>query len=82
MSELNFTHSNGNKVKLTTPDTLAANRTLKLPNTVDGNILTSTSGSPLRVLEEFGSPCDGSSFTTSNGTVTFQNVTGLSLIHI
>ena len=31
MSELNFTHSNGNKVKLTTPDTLAANRTFKLP---------------------------------------------------
>ena len=36
MSELNFTHSNGNKVKLTTPDTLAANRTFKLPGT-DGN---------------------------------------------
>ena len=35
MSELNFTHSNGNKVKLTTPDTLAANRTFKLPG-VDG----------------------------------------------
>ena len=31
MSELNLTHSNGNKVKLTTPDTLAANRTFKLP---------------------------------------------------
>ena len=31
MSELNFLHSNGNKVKLTTPDTLAANRTFKLP---------------------------------------------------
>ena len=31
MSELNFTHSNGNKVKLTTPDTLAGNRTFKLP---------------------------------------------------
>ena len=31
MSELNFTHSNGNKVKLTTPDTLAANKTFKLP---------------------------------------------------
>ena len=31
MSELNLTHSNGNKVKLTTPDTLSANRTLKLP---------------------------------------------------
>ena len=32
MSELNLTHSNGNKVKLTTPDTLAANRTLKVPD--------------------------------------------------
>ena len=32
MSELNFTHSNGNKVKLTTPDTLGADKTFKLPN--------------------------------------------------
>ena len=39
MSELNFTHSNGNKAKLTTPDTLAANRTLKLPN-VNGTLAT------------------------------------------
>ena len=31
MGELNFLHSNGNKVKLTTPDTLAANKTFKLP---------------------------------------------------
>ena len=31
MSELNFTHSNGNKVKLTTPDTLSADKTFKLP---------------------------------------------------
>ena len=36
MSELNFLHSNGNKVKLTTPDTLAANRTFKLPG-IDGS---------------------------------------------
>ena len=36
MSELNFTHSNGNKVKLTTPDTLAANKTFKLPG-ADGS---------------------------------------------
>ena len=46
MSELNHTHSNGNKVKLTTPDTLAANKTFKLPG-VDGSskdILT-TNGS-------------------------------------
>ena len=36
MSEINLTHSNGNKVKLTTPDTLAANKTFKLPGT-DGS---------------------------------------------
>ena len=36
MSELNFTHSNGNKVKLTTPDTLSANKTFKLPG-ADGS---------------------------------------------
>ena len=47
MSELNLTHSNGNKVKLTTPDTLAANKTFKLPN-ADGSanspIITNGSG--------------------------------------
>ena len=47
MSELNFTHSNGNKVKLTTPDTLAANKTFKLPG-ADGTsgqaIVTNGSG--------------------------------------
>ena len=36
MSELNLTHSNGNKVKLTTPDSLAANKTFKLPG-ADGS---------------------------------------------
>ena len=36
MSELNLTHSNGNKGKLTTPDTLAANKTFKLPG-ADGS---------------------------------------------
>ena len=42
MSELNLTHSNGNKVKLTTPDTLAANKTFKLPNAdgTAGQVLT------------------------------------------
>ena len=38
MSELNFTHSNGNKVKLTTPDTLAANRTLTVPGNADAQL--------------------------------------------
>ena len=36
MRELNFLHSNGNKVKLTTPDTLAADKTFKLPG-ADGS---------------------------------------------
>ena len=36
MSELNLIHSNGNKVKLTTPDTLAGDRTFKLPG-ADGS---------------------------------------------
>ena len=46
MSELNLTHSNGNKVKLTTPDTLAASKTFKLPN-ADGSAgaLLKTDGS-------------------------------------
>ena len=46
MSELNLTHSNGNKVKLTTPDTLAANKTFKLPG-ADGSSgqFLSTNGS-------------------------------------
>ena len=47
MSELNLTHSNGNKVKLTTPDTLAANKTFKLPG-ADGSsgqaLITNGSG--------------------------------------
>ena len=46
MSELNFLHSNGNKVKLTTPDTLAANKTFKLP---------SADGSAGQVLQTDGS---------------------------
>ena len=47
MSELNFTHSNGNKVKLTTPDTLAANKTFKLPGadgTANQALVTDGSG--------------------------------------
>jgi len=37
MSNLKFVHSGGNSVSLTVPDTLAANRTLKLPNTTGVN---------------------------------------------
>ena len=88
MSELNFTHSNGNKVKLTTPDTLAANKTFKLPG-ADGSagqfLKTDGSGAlsfatpantgSLQVLEQFYLLADGRSVTTANGTVTTENVT-------
>ena len=39
--ELYFTHSNGNKVKLTTPDTLGADKTFKLPNSDGSSIIWS-----------------------------------------
>ena len=59
MSELNFTHSNGNKVKLTTPDTLAANKTFKLPG---------ADGSSGQFLQTDGS--GALSFGTASGFVT------------
>ena len=59
MSELNLTHSNGNKVKLTTPDTLVANKTFKLPG-VDG-----TAGQTLKT-----DASGGLSFTTSSKSTT------------
>ena len=54
MSELNLTHSNGNKVKLTTPDTLAANKTFKLPGAdgSSGQVLTTNGSGAL----SFGNP--------------------------
>ena len=66
MSELNFTHSNGNKVKLTTPDTLAANKTFKLPG-ADGSsgqaVVTDGSGA----LSFASIP---TAVTTAGGTMT------------
>ena len=60
MSELNLTHSNGNKVKLTTPDTLAANKTFKLPG-ADGtsNQAMVTNGSGALLFASLGvTMCD------------------------
>ena len=66
MSELNLTHSNGNKVKLTTPDTLAANKTFKLPG-ADGSsgqaVVTDGSGA----LSFASIP---TAVTTAGGTMT------------
>jgi len=55
MSALNFTHSNGNKVKLTTPDTLAANRTFKLPNAdgTAGQVLQTDGNGNLTFVNKF-----------------------------
>ena len=82
MSELNFTHSNGNKVKLATPSTLAANRTLTLPGNADGNIITSTSpdadrfkaGEIVQVVTQEFAMATG---TLTNGTYTSLSSTGL-----
>ena len=56
MSELNFTHSNGNKVKLTTPDTLAANRTFKLPGAdgTSGQVLQTDGNGNLTFVDPGG----------------------------
>jgi len=67
MSELNLTHSNGYKVKLTTPDTLAANKTFKLPG-ADGSSgqFLKTDGSGAL---SFATP---TSITTASGTMTIR----------
>ncbi len=86
MSELNFLHSNGNKVKLTTPDTLSANKTFKLPG-ADGSsgqsLITDGSGAlsfatpaaaPGTVLQTVYNTTTSEGQTTSSS---FQNWSGL-----
>jgi len=84
MSELNFLHSNGNKVKLTTPDTLAANKTFKLPGAdgSSGQVLTTNGSGALSfssvsgVVLAMGYSSDGSdSNTTVNGTTLYGGST-------
>ena len=67
MSELNFTHSNGNKVKLTTPDTLGADKTFKLPNS-DGssNQAMVTNGSGALLFASLGVTMADQWMLTSN----------------
>ena len=77
MSSLKLKHSGGNSVSIAAPSSNpASNRTITVPSTADGTMLTSTSGSSIQVLEQFCSPADGSSFATSNGTVTLEDPTG------
>ena len=56
MSELNFTHSNGNKIKLTTPEALAANRTFKLPanDGTAGQVLQTDGNGNLTFVDQQG----------------------------
>ena len=84
MSELNFTHSNGNKVKLTTPDTLAASKTFKLPGAdgSSGQVLTTNGSGALSfssvsgLVLAMGYMSDGSdSNTTVNGTTLYGGST-------
>ena len=80
MSELNLTHSNGNKVKLTTPDSLAANKTFKLPS-ADGSAYSPiiTDGSGALSFSSLKLPSsDGSSgqaiVTNGSNTLSFATV--------
>ena len=78
MSNIKLVHSGGNSVSLTTPDSNpAANRTFKLPGNADGTILSSTSGSSIQVLEQFYTPCDGSTIATAKGNITVENVSAI-----
>ena len=78
MSELNFTHSNGNKVKLTTPDSLAANKTFKLPG-ADGssNQAIVTNGSGALSFGTATSWTTAASFDCASTTPSALEVTGL-----
>ena len=86
MSELNFIHSNGNKVKLTTPDTLAGNRTFKLPGAdgsagqvlkTDGSgaLSFATPSNPLPTLPHAFVFMDSQYFTSSVTLLEFNNST-------
>ena len=78
MSNIKLVNSGGNSVSLTTPTSNpAANRTLKLPGNADGTILSSTSGSSIQVLEQFYTPCDGSTIATAKGNITVENVSAI-----
>tara|TARA_Y100000114_G_scaffold82164_1_gene75829 strand:+ start:370 stop:1041 length:672 start_codon:yes stop_codon:yes gene_type:complete len=79
MSELNFTHSNGNKVKLTTPDSLAANKTFKLPG-ADGssNQAIVTNGSGALSFGTATSWTTAASFDCASTNPSAFEVTGLS----
>ena len=83
MSELNFLHSNGNKVKLTTPDTLAASKTFKLPGAdgTSGQFLKTDGSGALSFASVDTTPASGSIIktqfykTNSDAQSTFSSLT-------
>ena len=74
MSELNFTHSNGNKVKLTTPSVLAANRTLTVPGDADGTITTYNSSGNIVPGAEKGIDYSAQTPTSATGATTTAEI--------
>ena len=71
MSELNFTHPNGNKTKLTTPDSLSGNRTVKFPDAGGTVALQDSNGN---IVPAAGKGIDFSEQTTSSaGGVVVQS---------
>lgn len=69
--------SGGGSVSLQAPSSTTDNRVITLPTTADGTILTSTSGSSIQVLEQFYTPCDGSTIATAKGNITVQTVSAI-----
>ena len=65
MSELNLTHSNGNKTKLTTPDSLSGNRTVKFPDAGGTVALQDSNGN---IVPDAGKGIDFSAQTTSSAS--------------
>ena len=87
MSNIKLVHSGGNSVSLTTPDTLAANKTFKLPGAdgtsgqamvTDGNgALSFGTYAPGSLIETITGQCDGRVVVGASGSYTFPNVTAL-----
>jgi len=67
--------SGGGSFSLQAPSSSSNNRVITLPDKPDGTVLTSASGSSIQVLEQFFSPCDGSTIVTSGGNITLANIT-------
>ena len=88
MSELNFTHSNGNKVKLTTPDTLSGDKTFKLPGAdgssgqflkTDGSGGLSFGSVPAAAITSIRQIKQVRFTGTQNSTSSYADISGLSI---